>query len=127
MSRSGTFCVYMVTNKGNTVLYTGITNDIHRRLFEHRVAGSDRSFAWRYQCWKLVYLEEFQNVDDAIQREGQIKNWKRAWKDELVSRTNPEWIDLSKGWNYEGWFDPADPPAGYYTQHLKENWGGPDQ
>ena len=126
MSRSGSFWVYIVTNKGNTVLYTGVTNDIHRRLFEHRLGSSRASFAWRYQCWKLVYLEAFRSIEDAIKKEKRIKNWEREWKDQLIEQSNPEWRDLSKGWNYEGWYDPAKPPPGFYTQHGKENWGGPE-
>ena len=126
MSRSGTFWVYIVTNKGNTVLYTGVTNDIQRRLFEHRVGSATSSFAWKYQCWKLVFLEPFQRIEDAVKRESQIKNWKRDWKDQLIEKSNPDWSDLSKGWNYDGWFNPKNPPPGFYTQHWVENWGGPE-
>ena len=121
------YWVYMVTNKGNTTLYAGVTNDPQRRLFEHRTGVSPKSFAWRYQCWKLVYLEEHSDINVAIRRETQIKNWKREWKDALIEKENPNWEDLSKDWDYTGWYDPKDPPPGYYRQHLVERSGGPAQ
>ncbi|MDQ3100041.1 MAG: GIY-YIG nuclease family protein [Bacteroidota bacterium] len=120
------YYVYIVTNKGNTVVYTGVTNNIHRRLFEHRVGCAPNPFAWRYQCWKLVHFEEFQSIKEAIKKESRLKNWLRVWKDELIEKENPKWLDLSKGWNYEGWFDPKRPPPGFYTQNRSEEWGGPE-
>ncbi len=120
------YWVYMVTNKGDTVLYTGVTNDPQRRLFEHRTGADPNSFAWRYQCWKLVLLEAFPDIRDAIARESQLKNWQRSWKDALIAKENAEWKDLGRDWDYVGWYDPDDPPAGYYVQHIKENWGGPE-
>jgi putative endonuclease len=119
------YWVYMVTNKGNTVLYTGMTNDVQRRLFEHRTGVDPDSFAWRYQCWKLVYMEVHTDVKRAIAREKRLKNWKRCWKNELVQEQNPHWSDLSSDWDYRGWYDPHEPPPGYYRQHLVEAWGGP--
>lgn len=126
MSREHRYWVYILTNKGNTVLYIGVSDHVQRRLFEHRVGSSPGSFAWRFQCWKLIHLEEFQFIQDAVKRETQLKNWYRVWKEELINRSNPEWADLSKEWDYSGWFDPSKPPPGYYQQHLKENWGGPE-
>ncbi len=120
------YWVYFVTNKSRTVLYIGVTNDIQRRLFEHRIGHDRTSFAWRYQCWRLVHLEEFADVRSAIARESQLKNWKRVWKDELIAAANPMYNDLSTEWDYSGWYDPKAPPAGYYVQHHKENWGGPE-
>lgn len=119
------YWVYIVMNKGNTVLYVGVTNDLMRRLFEHRVGSDPKAFAWRYQCWKLVHVEEFSMPSLAIAREKQLKNWRRKWKEELIEAENPKWSDLSAGWDYSGWYDPADPPLGFFVQHLKENWGGP--
>lgn len=121
------YWVYCVTNKGNTVLYVGVTNELQRRLFEHRTGVSPRSFVWRYQCWKLVYMEEYQDINVAIAREKQLKNWKRTWKEALISKENPKWTDLSRDWDHSTWYDPMDPPPGYYQQHLKESWGGPEQ
>ncbi len=120
------YWVYMLTNKGNTVLYVSVTNSLHRRLFEHRVGRDPNGFAWSYQCWKLVYMEEFKDIRQAQARVKQLKNWKRSWKEDLIAQENPEWKDLSRGWDYMGWYDPNDPPAGYYVQHIKENWGGPE-
>jgi putative endonuclease len=119
------YWVYMVTNKGHTVLYIGVTNDLQQRLFEHRVGADPNSFAWRYQCWKLVHLEEFGDIRAAIAREKQLKNWMRAWKEELMAKQNPEWLDLSADWDYSGWYDPKNPPAGFFRQHFVEKWGGP--
>ncbi len=73
----------------------------------------------------MVHMEEFNDIDMAIAREKQLKNWKRAWKNELIAKSNPEWKDLSAELDYSGWFDRADPPKGYYRQAMKENWGGP--
>ncbi|MBK7754135.1 MAG: GIY-YIG nuclease family protein [Flavobacteriales bacterium] len=61
----------MLTNKGNTVLYTGVTDDVQRRLFEHRKGSIKTSFTWRYQFWKLVFVEEFGDLAEAIEREKQ--------------------------------------------------------
>ena len=123
--RAHQYWVYMVTNKSNTVLYTGVSNDIQQRLFDHRTGSDQASFAWRYQCWKLVCMEEFNDIKEAIAREKQLKNWKRVWKDALIAKENPSWRDLSADWDYSGWYDLDDPPPGFYQQYVKENWGGP--
>ncbi len=123
--RAHLYWVYIVTNKGNSVVYIGMSNDLKRRLFEHRTGERPSAFAWRYQCWKLVHSEEFTDVQRAIAREKQLKNWKREWKDALIEKENPQWKELSAGWDYTGWYDPNDPPPGYYQQHVKERWGGP--
>jgi len=88
------YYVYILTNKTHTVLYTGVTNDIDRRLYEHRskVLGG---FTAKYNAHKLVYVERYQNVKDAIAREKQIKSWRRSRKLEIVERFNPSWNDLS--------------------------------
>ncbi|HEX2617229.1 MAG TPA: GIY-YIG nuclease family protein [Flavobacteriales bacterium] len=121
------FWVYFITNKGNTVLYTGFTNDMVRRLFEHRVGHYPDGFAWRYQCWKLVFMEEHPTAKAAKARERQLKNWQRSWKSELIEKENPLWLDLSADRDYSGWYDANDPPAGFFVQHLKERWGGPSR
>jgi Predicted endonuclease containing a URI domain len=85
-----------MTNKSRT-LYTGVTNDLQRRVYEHKnklVAG----FTSKYNINKLVYLEETSDVTDAIAREKQIKGWTRAKKIALIESENPEWIDLSAEW-----------------------------
>ena len=93
MSRS--YYVYILTNRSGT-LYTGVTNDLERRLAEHR-AGPAGSFTARYKLDRLLYFEETEDVQDAILREKQIKGWTR--KIELVATLNPTWRDLSEDWS----------------------------
>ena len=88
-----TFFVYILTNKGNRVLYTGVTNDLQRRLFEHR-NGKRSSFTGRYKTRKLVYFEEFGDAYLAISREKQIKGGSRIKKMKLIESLNPNWNDL---------------------------------
>ena len=87
------YYVYMMSNISNTVLYTGLTNDLERRIVEHRTPD-EKSFTTRYNCHKLVYFEEFSSIVEAISREKQIKSWNRKRKNLLVDRANPNWIDL---------------------------------
>ena len=88
------YYVYVLTNKSNTTLYVGITNDIARRVQEHKSEVLD-GFTHKYHVDKLVYFEEFINVDQAIIREKQINSWRREKKDELIRRQNPEFKDYS--------------------------------
>jgi putative endonuclease len=85
----------MMSNAHNSVLYIGITNDLTRRVAEHK-AKIQKGFTEKYNVDKLVYFEATQAMADAIAREKQLKNWKRAWKDELIATTNPNWVDLSE-------------------------------
>ena len=82
-----------MTNKYNTVLYVGVTNDIERRVIEHRT-GHSNAFTARYNCRKLVYFEEYSSIDEAIAREKQIKSWNRIRKDKLIDVINPKREDL---------------------------------
>jgi putative endonuclease len=84
-----------MTNHYNNVLYIGVTNDIVRRVTEHK-AKINKGFTYKYNCDKLVYYEIFHLMNDAIAREKQLKNWKREWKNNLVIGFNPEWKDLSE-------------------------------
>jgi putative endonuclease len=77
----------------NGTLYVGISSDLARRVYEHR-QGSMAGFTRRYGVNRLVYLEPFDDVEYALQRERQIKKWNRNWKLELIERTNPQWLDL---------------------------------
>ena len=86
--------VYILTNKSNTTLYIGVTNDIVRRVTEHKNEMVD-GFTKKYKINKLIHLEEFSNIYDAITREKQLKGWTRQKKIELINETNPEWKDLS--------------------------------
>jgi len=87
------YYVYILTNKKNKVLYIGVTNDLERRMYEHKnklVEG----FSQKYKLNKLVYYEVTNDVNSAISREKQLKNWHREWKINLINQFNPEWKDL---------------------------------
>ena len=86
--------VYFMSNTWNNVLYVGVTNNLQRRVAEH-IAKINKGFTYKYNCDKLVYYEKFDLITDAIAREKQIKDWKRAWKNELVIKENANWKDLS--------------------------------
>ncbi|MGN0190741.1 MAG: GIY-YIG nuclease family protein [Candidatus Cryptobacteroides sp.] len=86
--------LYMMTNQDNTVLYTGVTNSLKRRMTEHN-QGRGSFFTNKYHCSKLVYFEVFTSVEQAIAREKQVKHYRREWKNQLVDNVNPEWNDLS--------------------------------
>ena len=85
--------VYILTNSSNTVLYIGVTNNIARRMYEHK-NGLIEGFSKRYKLHKLVYCETFPRITDAIRREKQLKPWRRTWKEELINSVNPQWKDL---------------------------------
>ena len=85
--------VYIMTNRPNGILYTGVTSDIARRAYEHR-EGLVAGFTKRYSLKRLVYMEPHEHIADAIQREKNIKHWPRAWKARLILEANPAWLDL---------------------------------
>jgi putative endonuclease len=85
--------VYFMTNRPSGILYVGVTSDLVRRVFEHR-SGFVKGFTKRYDLKRLVYFEQFATIQDAIQREHNIKHWSRAWKVRLIVAGNPEWDDL---------------------------------
>jgi putative endonuclease len=87
------FWVYILTNRNNSVLYIGITNDIARRTWELR-ESTGANFPAMYQCKKLIYCEHYTNVHEALDRETQLKKWSRAKKVALINRQNPSWLDL---------------------------------
>jgi putative endonuclease len=89
--------VYIITNKHRTVLYIGVTNDIRRRMLEHKKV-INKGFAKKYQCNELLYFESFWDIADAIQRETVLKRWNRNWKLELIKKENPLLLDLSVDW-----------------------------
>ncbi|MFD0794180.1 GIY-YIG nuclease family protein [Mucilaginibacter litoreus] len=91
------YCIYIVTNASNNVLYTGVTSDLKNRILQHKLKVN-QGFTIKYQCNKLVYFETFQWVDDAIAREKQIKAGSRMKKVNLITFANPDWKDLSEGW-----------------------------
>jgi putative endonuclease len=87
------YFVYILTNRHHTVLYTGVTNDLRTRVYEHK-EKIVKGFTNKYNVDKLVYFEHFTHIDDAIAREKQIKAGSRKKKIELINSLNPEWIDL---------------------------------
>jgi len=89
--------VYLLTNKNNTVIYTGVTSNLLKRTYQHKTAAF-KGFTKKYNCNKLVYFEEFTDINQAISREKQIKSGNRKKKEDLINKNNPEWKDLSDGW-----------------------------
>ena len=85
--------VYMLTDDSNNVLYTGVTNNLERRMYEHR-SGESEGFTKRYGLHKLVYCEQWNSMEDAIRREKQLKGWSRSKKDALIAALNPKWEEL---------------------------------
>lgn len=88
------YYVYIITNKFNGVLYIGVTNNLVRRIFEHKHKMVD-GFSKKYNLTKLVYFEETSDVNSALKREKQLKNWHRDWKIKIINDINPGWKDLS--------------------------------
>ncbi|MBK9329816.1 MAG: GIY-YIG nuclease family protein [Sphingobacteriales bacterium] len=86
------YYVYITTNPGRTVLYIGVTNNLRRRLSEHR-ANRDciKSFTGRYFCYNLIYYEHFSTIRSAIEREKELKKWSRNKKEILINTLNPQW------------------------------------
>lgn len=96
----GPFFVYILTNKHHTVYYTGVTNDLDRRIQEHK-SKTSHGFTARYNVTKLVYYEVIEEINSAIEREKQLKGGTRQKKIELIDSLNPEWIDLGEENNKE--------------------------
>src|SRR4051812_14202747 len=86
--------VYIITNRSNSVLYTGYTTDLRTRTWEHRTRQNPGSFTARYSVNKLVYLQGFLSVSEAKNAEKYIKGKQREWKKALITKHNPKWIDL---------------------------------
>ena len=102
-----TYYVYILASKSG-VLYVGVTNDLERRVGEHK-QGSMPGFATKYRTRSLVYFEETSDVWVALEREKQLKTWTRAKKDTLIESVNPEWRDLSLEWNEDSAMAMGDP------------------
>ncbi len=88
------YYVYILTNQNNNVLYIGVTNNIYRRIKEHK-EKIIKGFTAKYNVDKLIYLEITNNIVDALEREKQLKRWHRQWKINLINQQNPNWKDLS--------------------------------
>ena len=108
--RDHDYWVYILTSQGCAALYIGITNNIVPRLSQHRCGGAD-GFTKRYRLNRLVWLEHFRNVNDAIACEKKLKGWRRSRKIVLIEKTNPRWLDLSGDWQQQPKFydRPWDP------------------
>lgn len=96
------YYLYILTNPFNTVLYIGITNNLVRRLIQHRNHTFNNSFSEKYNLTKLIYFEIYEYIDVAIYREKQLKKWRRQWKNNLIKTINPTWKDLSCDWEEFG-------------------------
>jgi len=99
------YYVYIMTNNSGT-LYTGVTNDLRRRVYEHK-SGLFPGFTRKYKIHRLVHFEVTSDIKAAIAREKQIKGWRRAKKLDLIRSLNPEWKDLSAGWYEEDHHPPS--------------------
>ena len=89
--------VYFLTNKNNTVIYIGVTSNLIKRIFQHKTKEF-KGFTYKYNCNKLIYFEEFNDIKKAIEREKQLKSGNRKNKENLINQKNPNWNDLSEGW-----------------------------
>ncbi|MCQ2096505.1 MAG: GIY-YIG nuclease family protein [Fibrobacter sp.] len=89
------YATYIMSSDNNAVLYVGMTNDLKRRITEHKTKFNGQCFTAKYNVCKLVYFENFQFVNDSIKREKQLKHWNRQWKNALICKMNPEWKDLA--------------------------------
>ena len=95
--RQYNFYTYILTNSTKKVLYTGVTNDLDRRLYEHYFDIDQKgSFTGKYKCYYLIWYERHQYINNAIEREKEIKGWTRAKKVELIEQENPDWFFLNK-------------------------------
>lgn len=88
-----------MTNKNNTTLYAGVTSNLEKRVYQHKTKAFKKSFTARYNCNKLIWFKEFSNIKDAIAFEKKIKAGSRTRKEKLIAQMNPEWKDLSEGWD----------------------------
>ena len=103
--RHHNYYLYILTNPGKTVIYTGVTNDLDRRLAEHLHDNMNdrKTFAGKYFCYYLIYYEWYFSIEEAIAREKEIKGWKREKKEKLISTFNPDWrflndpVEIEKG------------------------------
>ena len=88
--------IYIISNKNRNVLYIGVTSDLYNRITQHK-AGEGSVFTKKYNCTDLLYYEFFESIVAAIEREKELKKWRRSWKDALIKKTNPELRDLFQG------------------------------
>ena len=92
--------IYFLTNKNDTVIYIGVTSDLTKRVYQHKTKAF-KGFTAKYNCNKLIYFEEFDSINVAIEREKQLKSGSRKKKEDLIHEVNPEWLDLSDSWLFD--------------------------
>ena len=90
------YYVYILTNFKKSVLYIGFTSNLQQRVAQHK-AGEIEGFTKKYKTNTLIYYEEFEDINEAKARERAMKKWKRAWKEELIGKVNPEWQEILIG------------------------------
>lgn len=95
------YFVYIITNKWNNVLYTGSTKDLILRVFQHKQKILSSSFTARYNVGKLVWYQQYQTYQEALEQEKRMKRWRRQWKIDLIIENNLDWSDLSLDWDFE--------------------------
>ena len=91
------YYIYILASQKNGTFYIGVTNDLERRVLEHKQKINE-GFTSKYEVTRLVYFESFQYINDAILREKRLKKWNRQWKINLITEENKEWNDLSEDW-----------------------------
>ena len=91
------YFVYILASKRNGTLYIGLTNNLERRIYEHK-NHLVKGFTEKYSVTMLVYFEQTNDINGALQREKQLKKWNRKWKLKLIEKSNPDWLDLAKDW-----------------------------
>lgn len=92
-----TYFIYILSSPNKSVLYIGVTNDLQRRIAEHK-SKMFEGFSKKYNCTDLVYFEKHNQIEKAILKEKQLKKWKREWKENLINSENSDWTDLAKDW-----------------------------
>lgn len=95
--------VYIMANKHNTTLYTGVTSNLMKRVLQHKKGTFKDSFTDQFLCHKLVWFEFVPTIEGAIAQEKRMKRWRRAWKEDMIAKENAQWSDLSATW-----YDPKD-------------------
>ncbi|HEY5720842.1 MAG TPA: GIY-YIG nuclease family protein [Allosphingosinicella sp.] len=108
-------CAYILASRRNGTIYIGVTSDLMARLHKHRTGGFS-GFTSKYRVSRLVHFEMFEDMDAAITREKQLKNWRRAWKIALIEENNPTWDDLAIALGFEA---IAAHPATRTPSHLR--------
>jgi putative endonuclease len=96
--RDHDYWVYIMSNNTRSTLYIGVTNDLRVRVWQHRSGEQAGAFSQRYHCVHLVYCEQYSDIEQAIDREKQLKGWRRSKKNALISSMNPRWDDLGREW-----------------------------